>query len=159
MSSKLSSSNLIADRYATALYDLSSESKCVEDVLSDLIKIFEYFDQNKDFKLLIRSPLISSNEKLKIVEKILTNHSANILTFTFIKVISNNKRFNILPSIILRFNTINAKKRGDIIADVTSADKLSDGQKNKINDQLRSILGEKLSLNFNAFYIKSIDCF
>ena len=36
------------------------------------------------------------------------------------------------------------------MADVTSADELSDKQKNEIKDQLKSILGEKLSLNFNV---------
>ena len=36
---------------------------------------------------------------LEIIEKILTDHSANVLTFTFLKVISNNKRFASLSSI------------------------------------------------------------
>ena len=53
-----------------------------------------------------------------------------------------------MSSIISRFNKINAEKRGDIFADVISADELSDQQKNGIKDQLRLILGEKLSLNF-----------
>ena len=45
---------------------------------------------------------------------------------------------------------INSQKRGNVLADVTSADELSDKQKNEIKDQLKSILGEKLSLNFNV---------
>ena len=36
------------------------------------------------------------------------------------------------------------------MADVTSADELSDNQKNGIQDQLKQTLGEKLSLNFNV---------
>ena len=148
MTVKISSNDLIAERYASALYDLSVESKCVDKVLSDLIMVQEYIDQNKDFKLLIRSPIITSIEKFIIIDKILTDHSANILTFTFLKVISNNKRFRSLSSIISRFNKINAEKRGDIFADVISADELSDQQKNGIKDQLYLILGEKLSLNF-----------
>ena len=45
---------------------------------------------------------------------------------------------------------INSQKRGDVLADVTSADELSDHQKNVIRDQLKQTLGEKLSLNFNV---------
>jgi F-type H+-transporting ATPase subunit delta len=45
---------------------------------------------------------------------------------------------------------INSQKRGNVLADVTSADELSDNQKNVIKDQLKSILGEKLFLNFNV---------
>ncbi len=84
------------------------------------------------------------------MEKILSKQLANKLTTTFLKVISNNKRFVHLSSIISQFININAQKRGKILADVTSADKLSDKQKNEINDQLKSILGEKLSLNFKV---------
>ena len=45
---------------------------------------------------------------------------------------------------------INSQKRGDVLADVTSADELSDNQKNGIKNQLKQTLGEKLSLNFNV---------
>ena len=78
------------------------------------------------------------------------NHSINKITSNFIAVISNNKRFNNLFSIISKFNSINNDRRGNIVADVTSADKLSDQQKNGIRDKLRLILGEKLSLNFKV---------
>ena len=67
MATQQSSTNLIADRYASALYELSSESKCIDEVLNDLLMIQKYIKQNNDFKLLIKSPLISSIEKMKII--------------------------------------------------------------------------------------------
>ena len=81
---------------------------------------------------------------------ILIIKSVDRLTVTFLKVISNNKRFANLSSIIAQFIKINNQKRGDVLADVTSADELSDKQKNGIKDQLKLILGEKLSLNFKV---------
>ena len=42
MSSQQSIENLIADRYASALYELSSETNCVDEVLSDLKIINKY---------------------------------------------------------------------------------------------------------------------
>ena len=148
MASQNSSSELIADRYASALYELSAEAKCVDIILKDLLTIKEYITHNNDFNLLIRSPLITSIEKLKILKKILSDHSANTLTSRFIHVISYNKRIKFLPAIIARYDSINAEKRGDIIADIISAEELTDQQKNGIKDQLQSILGEKLSLNY-----------
>ena len=50
----------------------------------------------------------------------------------------------------LFFININSQKRGDVLADVISAEELVDDQKNKIKNQLKSILGKKLSLNFNV---------
>ena len=148
MGSKQSSRELIANRYAFALYELSSEDQCTDEVLNDLLKIKNYINQSSDFKLLIKSPLISVGEKMNIFKKILSNHSSNALTSNFIKVITYNKRINFLPIIIDRYNSINTEKRGDVMAEITSAEILTDQQKKGINNQLRSMLGEKLSLNF-----------
>ena len=148
MASQNSSSELIANRYASALYELSVENKCVDNVLEDLLTIKKYIEQSNNFKLLIRSPLITSIEKLKILQQILSDHSANNLTCRFFKVISYNKRINFLSNIIARYNAINTEKRGDVIVDITSAEELNDQQKEEIKDQLRLRLGEKLSLNF-----------
>ena len=150
MSSQISSGNLIANRYASALYELATESKNVDAVLKDLEFLQKGMKENKDFKLLVKSPLIASDEKQKIMEKILSKQLSDKLTTNFLKIISNNKRFDHLSSIISQFMNINAQKRGNVLADVTSADELSDKQKNEINDQLKSTLGEKLSLNFKV---------
>ena len=150
MTSILSSGDLISDRYASALYDLAAEKKIVDLILEDLTFIQKCIQENKDLKLLAKSPLITSGDKLNIFEKILSKQKADKLTNTFLKVISNNKRFAKLSSIISQFMNINSQKRGDVLADVTSADELSDNQKSEIRDQLKQTLGEKLSLNFNV---------
>ena len=49
-----------------------------------------------------------------------------------------------------QFNNINSQKRGDILADITSANELNDEQKNNITNQLKNILGDKLSLTFDV---------
>ena len=148
MASQLSSGDLISDRYASALYDLAAEKKTVDPVLEDLTFLQKCILENKDLKLLVKSPLITSSDKLNIFEKILSKKKADVLTNTFLKVLSSNKRFAKLSSIISQFININSQRRGDILADVTSAEELSDNQKKEITDQLKSTLGEKLSLNY-----------
>ena len=148
MASQLASGDLISDRYASALYDLATENKVVDFVLENLNFLKNIINENKELQLVIKSPLIISSDKLEIILKLMSEQNFNKLSITFLKVISNNKRFSSLPSIILQFININAQKRGDILADVTSADDLSDHQQENIKEQLRTILGEKLSLNF-----------
>ena len=60
MAVKHSSDNLIAERYASALYDLSLEAKCVDEVLSDISVIQEYINQNNDFRVQISGPIIKN---------------------------------------------------------------------------------------------------
>ena len=151
MASKISGSgDLISDRYASALYDLASESQVVDSILKDFNLLKKIIKESKELNLLIKSPLISSSDKLIIFEKILLKQEFNKITNTFLKVISKNKRFAHINSIIERFININSEKRGDMLADVTSAEDLSDNQKNIIKDKLKNILGEKLSLNYKV---------
>ncbi len=150
MASQLASGDLISDRYASALYDLAAEKKLVDPVLGDLSNLKNILNENKELRLVIKSPLISSSDKLNIFETLLKKINANELTSTFVKVIEKNKRFSNLASIIFQFININSQKRGDVLADITSADELNDDQKNNITNQLKSILGDKLSLSFDV---------
>lgn len=150
MASQLASGNLVSDRYASALYDLAAEKKLVDPVLEDLSNLKNMLKDNKELSLVIKSPLITSIDKLNIFESLLKKINANELTSTFLKVIEKNKRFSNLASIITQFMNINSQKRGDVLADITSADELNDEQKNNITNQLKSILGDKLSLSFDV---------
>ena len=150
MASQLSSGDLISDRYASALYDLASEKKLVDVVLDDLLFIQSMIKNNKDLKLVIKSPLIKSNDKLEILQNILKSKKPNELSSTFLKVLSKNKRFQKTLDIISQFKDINAQKRGDVLADITSAEKLSSEQQDNIKEQLRTILGDKLSLSYKV---------
>ncbi len=150
MASQLASGDLISDRYASALYELATEKKVVDPVLNDLLNLKTILKENKELSLVIKSPLISSPDKLNIFNSLLEKIKANELTNTFLKVIEQNKRFSNLVSIISQFININSHKRGDVLADITSANELNDDQKTNITNQLKSILGDKLSLNFDV---------
>ena len=150
MASQLASGDLVSDRYASALYDLAAEKKLVDPVVEDLSNLKNILKDNKELSLVVKSPLITSIDKLNIFESLLKKINANELTSTFLKVIEKNKRFSNLASIITQFMNINSQKRGDVLADITSAGELNDDQKNNITNQLKSILGDKLSLSFDV---------
>ena len=150
MAPQLASGDLISDRYALALYDLASEKKVVDSVLENLKNINKIIFENKELSLLIKSPLIASNDKFEVLIKLISSSNLNELSHKFLKVISFNKRFASLSSIISQFISINDIKRGNVLADITSADELSEQQRINIKDQLRTTLGDKLSLNFKV---------
>ena len=150
MASKISSGDLISERYGSALYDLASQKKCIDDILKDFEVVEKTLKESSELTHLVTSPLVNSDEKLKILLKIFSKINLNNLTTTFLKVLDNNKRISHLISIILKFKIINSEKRGDITAEVTSANELSEDEKNNIKNQLKNSLGQKLSLNFEV---------
>ena len=150
MTSKISSGDMISDRYGSALYDIAAENKCIEEILNDFESVEKVMNESSELRHVIRSPLVNSDEKLNILLKIFSQLNFNKLTTTFLKVLDNNKRISNISSIIFQFKKINSEKRGDIVASVTSANELSEDDKNNITNQLKSSLGQKLSLNFDV---------
>ena len=150
MASKISSGDLVSERYGSALYDLASEKKCIDSILENFNVFEKIIKESSELRNVLMSPLVNSDEKLNIILKIFSDSNLHNLTKTFLKVLDNNKRISKLLSIILQFKKINSEKRGDITADVTSANELSEEEKNNIKNQLKSSLGQKLSLNFDV---------
>ena len=148
MTSKNSLSDTLSDRYAIALFDLASDEKCIEKIIDDCKKILTLNKENKDFNFLLKSPLISSDDKFLVLTKILTNNKSHSLLSRFIAIIKKNKRFNFLIDIIIRFNEINNEKRGNVIAHVISAEELNSSQKKNLINELNNFLGKVVTLNF-----------
>ena len=71
MASQLASGDLVSDRYASALYDLAAEKKLVDPVLGDLSNLKNILKDNKELSLVVKSPLITSIDKLNIFESLL----------------------------------------------------------------------------------------
>ena len=111
MTTKESSlTGLLSDRYAYALYDLVTEENKIEKIIEDLDQLLGYFNKNKSFSLLLNSPLISNDDKLKVLSYLLKKNNSHKLVINLIRVLKINKRFQLLNNIIKRFKSINAEK-------------------------------------------------
>ena len=60
----------LAGRYATALYQLATEAKQVDDILLDLNSFNELIDNNAELQTLIYSPVFGADEKALAVTQI-----------------------------------------------------------------------------------------
>lgn len=149
MASEASGLGGIAERYATALYDLGEGEKALDAVADDLRGLQELIGESEDFRRLIRSPLILREEQWKAVESVLQKAEVNALTRRFVGVITENRRLFALPEIIAAYLRLLAERRGEVTAEVTSAVKLNEGQTKALEDALRSALGAKVSVQLN----------
>ena len=71
MASQQTSGDLISNRYASALYEISSDNKIVDNILEDLNLIQSVLNSSKELQSLVKSPLIASNDKLQVLLKII----------------------------------------------------------------------------------------
>ena len=140
----------IADRYATALYDLADAAKALDEVASDLGTLKRMIADSRDLKQLVRTPLIGRQAKLAAIMALVDKAAIGELARHFIGVVANNGRLFALPTMIDAYLAELARRRGEVTAEVTSAKLLSDGQLTRITDVLRQVEGGKITIETNV---------
>ena len=76
----------VALRYAKSLLGLAEERGDLEKVYKDMLLIKETCEVSRDFRLLLKSPIVDSSTKLKISKK-LFEAKVDVLTMEFMKLV------------------------------------------------------------------------
>ena len=146
----VSKSQSLAGRYASALYELADQKRCLDSVASDLSNFSRLIDESEALARLIRSPVISREDQLIGVDALLSKAKVNDLTKKFIGAVVMNRRLFVINDMIATFLSELAERRGEIKANVTSAVKLTADQTKKLNASLNKTLGQKVSLSLDV---------
>ncbi|UTW51338.1 F0F1 ATP synthase subunit delta [bacterium SCSIO 12827] len=147
MSSDIAGASGLAGRYATALFELAEADKQLDTVAQDLAAIRDMVDGSADLARLIRSPVIARDNQIAAMDAILTKAGVSELTKHFVGVVAQNRRLFALTAMITQFQGILAQHRGEMTAEVTSAQALSDKQRQAIEDGLKKAMGAKVAVD------------
>jgi F-type H+-transporting ATPase subunit delta len=137
----------MAGRYATALFDLAKDQGAVDQVAGDLTTIDKLLAESADLTRLVRSPVFSAADQSSAMTAILQKAGVSGLTLNFVKLIARNRRLFSLSDMIRDFRTLYAQLKGVVTAEVTSAQALTDAQRNDLLATLKSSLGKDIHLN------------
>ena len=121
----------ITTRYAKSLLGLVIEKNLLEETLNDMKLIQLVCSTNKDFSLLLKSPIVKTDKKLSIFNKIFSD-TLNELSVMFVNIITTKKREmyleGIAESFILQYKSYNKIES----ATVTTAVRIDDQTRKKI---------------------------
>lgn len=123
--------SLAARRYAKSLIRLAIEKNILEDIYSDMSLIYNTVSNNKEFQLLLKSPIVNATKKQAVLNAVF-NNKLNELSLLFLKLISSKKRDALVQSIANSFINQYKHLNNIVIAEVTTAIKLDEKQINKI---------------------------
>lgn len=140
----------VAERYATALFDLALESGAIDAVDADLSRVSALLSESDDLVRLVRSPVFAAEDQLRAVSAILDKVGIGGLVGNFVKVAANNRRLFAVPGMIAGFRQLLAKHRGEVTAEVTSAEALSDAQVAALKEALKAQIGKDVTLSSNV---------
>lgn len=137
--------NKINLRYATALYDLAVERDQVEQTYKDVQLIAEVCRSNKDLRLLLKSPVIFTDKKLRIIREIFKDNIGQ-LTLGFIEVLAKKRREEYLEGIANSLIAIYREAKNIKVAEVTTAVKLDEEQRQYLMSILIKQTGSQIIL-------------
>jgi len=125
----------IASRYAKSLLDLSQEQNKLERVLAD-IQAFQKATEQRDFFLLLKSPIVNRDKKGVILKEIFSG-KFDELSMAFINIILKKGREGYLGEIANEFVAQYRQLKQIATVKVTTATPMSDAALAAIQQQLQ----------------------
>ena len=133
----------MAGRYANALFELALENKATDAVKNDLDRFDALIGESADLERLVRSPVYGADEQLGALSAILDKAGITGLAANFLRVITNNRRLFAVRDMIRIYRALVARHKGEVTAQITVADKLSDNNLDALRSALKSVTGGK----------------
>jgi len=130
----------LATRYAKSLLDLAVEKGQLEQVFADMQVLQQICKGNRDFITLLRSPVIKSDIKRKIVEAVTTGKITQ-LTTAFNSLLIKKGRESNLPEIITAFISQYKEHKNIHTAKLTTAVAVSNPVRQAIIEQVKKASG------------------
>jgi F-type H+-transporting ATPase subunit delta len=126
----------LANRYASALYELADEQGVLDDTSDQMETLGRLISEAPDLKRLIESRTIDARQGTEAMDAVLAEQGFSPLIRHFVGVVTANRRLGDLPGLIQGFAAYVAEKRGVITAEVATAHPLTDTQRVQLTARL-----------------------
>jgi F-type H+-transporting ATPase subunit delta len=136
----------MAGRYASALFELALEADALDSVAEDLDGFAAMMDESEDLSRLVRSPAFSREDQMRAIDAVLNEAGASGLVRKFIGLVTQNRRLFAIGDMIRGYRALLARHRGEVTAEVASAEPLGAAQTKALAAALRERLGRDARL-------------
>jgi F-type H+-transporting ATPase subunit delta len=136
----------VAGRYAAALFDLANEQGAVAEVERDLDRFAALVAESSDLERLVRSPIFQADEQIRAVSAVAEAAGIGGLALNFILLSARNRRLFAVLDMVRAFKALAAEARGEVTAEVVSAEPLGDAHAAALKQALRDHVGKEVSL-------------
>jgi F-type H+-transporting ATPase subunit delta len=137
----------MAGRYATALFELALEAHAIDSVAADLRAFDALVAESADLTRLVRSPVFTPDVQLKALTAVLDRAGVTGLAAQFLKLVAANRRLFAVRDIIKTFAALVARHKGEVSAQVTAAEPLSDARLGEIKSTLNAVTGKDVRVD------------
>ena len=135
----------ISIRYAKALFDLALEFDVLDKVNTDMLAMASVCRSNRDFTVMLNSPVIHEDKKHKIMGMVF-GPTFTKLSITFLGIITRKRRESYLPDIAKQFTLLYKEHKGITLVHIQSAFEMDSDSRSKITGLLEKMTKREIEL-------------
>ncbi|ROU03534.1 F0F1 ATP synthase subunit delta [Histidinibacterium lentulum] len=147
VSEPASISSGIAERYATAVFDLMKEEGALDGLSADLDALGTALDESGDLRDLISSPVYSRDQQGTAMTALAQKMGLSATVTNVLGLMAQKRRLFVLPHMLRALRRRLSVERGEVEADVISAKPLSDTQSAELEKMLTAGEGKTVKIN------------
>jgi F-type H+-transporting ATPase subunit delta len=140
----------IARRYAEAVADVAVAQNQVEQIDAELNAFAQLMKSNRELYEVFASPVLSNEQKSKVLGALVEHTKPSSTTTNLLKVMLKNYRLHHLDAVYQQFKREINQRQGLLAAEVTTAQGLSAGEQNLLNQRLQELTGKQVQIQFKT---------
>lgn len=147
VSESASISSGIAERYATAVFEIVKENNELNALESNLDDLSAAIADSPELRDLLASPAYSRAEQQAAITAVAEKMGLTTVLRNTLGLMASKRRLFVVPHMITRLRAMIADAKGEVTADVTSAIELSAAQRKQLADTIKSKFGKDVKIN------------
>jgi F-type H+-transporting ATPase subunit delta len=136
----------IAARYASALFELAREDRAVKGLAKDVDALHAALAASADLRAMIASPLYSRDAQGAAIRALAERMGLSALMSNTLGLMAAKRRLFVLPQFLAALRAMIAAHRGEVTAEVTSAQPLSAEQAERLAATLKERFGKTVKI-------------
>jgi F-type H+-transporting ATPase subunit delta len=140
----------MAGRYATALFELALDEKAIDAVKADLDRFEAMLADSEDLRRLVRSPVFAAAEQRKALAAVLEKAGITGIAANFLLLVTQKRRLFAVRDMVKAYRALVSRHKGEVRAQVTVAQPLSDEHLAALKDSLTSATKQQVDVDVNV---------
>ena len=137
----------IAERYATAVFEIAQENKSLESLESGVNALSDALAESADLRTVIVSPLLSREEQGKAINAVSAKMGLAPVLQQTLGLMAEKRRLFVVPQLLAALRALLADSRNEVTAEVQSAVALTEAQTEKLAATLSKSVGKTVNIH------------
>jgi F-type H+-transporting ATPase subunit delta len=140
-------SNLVARRYARALYMIGVEENRLDALAREVKSLGDTVRVSGELASFLSNPVVPQAARRAVVTELLGRLTLSPVARNFALMLTDRRRGHLLPDVADALAALSDERAGKVQAQVTSATALTDAQVQKVRAALERLTGKSVSVS------------